>query len=98
MAFKIVWNKKAVENIAKALEWISQESAIEAERVEHAIITKVEELAEMPGKYPLDKFKNENNGNYRAFETHSYRISYRHTATTVRILRIRHVKQRPIGH
>jgi hypothetical protein len=28
-------------------------------------------------KHPLDKFKKENDGTWRAFEKHHYRISYR---------------------
>jgi plasmid stabilization system protein ParE len=95
MALKVIWNKEALENIAKAIEWISQESELQAERVEEAILTKVDGLVKNPEKYPPDKFKTNNNGNYRAFETHSYRVSYRHTETAIRILRIRHVKQKP---
>lgn len=95
MALKIVWNKQALENIAKAIEWISKESITQAENVEEAIITKVEELSKNSEKHPPDKFKSNNKGNYRAFETHSYRVSYRVTPAVVRILRIRHVKQKP---
>lgn len=95
MALRIVWNKDAVIHITKALEWISRDSTIQAERVETAILDKIAELSEHPEKHPPDKFKVENNGSYRAFETHGFRISYRHTKDTVRILRIRHVKQKP---
>jgi len=95
MAIKIIWSKQALENIAKAIEWISEESELQAERVEKAILTKVEELVKNPEKYPPDKFKADNNGNYRAFETHSYRISYRYTDAIIRILRIRHIRQKP---
>jgi plasmid stabilization system protein ParE len=48
-----------------------------------------------PEKYPPDKFRLDNEGNYRAFETHSYRISYKFTDREIRILRIRHVRQSP---
>lgn len=47
------------------------------------------------GAGPPDKFKKNNPGNYRAFEKYSYRIAYKHTATEIRILRVRHVKQEP---
>jgi plasmid stabilization system protein ParE len=98
LAIKIIWNKEALENIAKAIEWISQESELQAEKVEAAILTKVEELVKNPEKYPPDKLKADNNGNYRAFGTHSCRISYRYAESTIRILRIRHVKQKPKEH
>ena len=95
MALEIVWNKEALDNIAKAIEWISQESIVQAENVEKAILDKVGPLTTHPVRHPPDKYKKNNTGEYRAFETHSYRVSYRHTKTTVRILRIRHVKQMP---
>jgi plasmid stabilization system protein ParE len=70
-------------------------SILQAERVEAAILEKISDLAEHPEYFPLDIFKSNNPGNYRAFETHSYRIAYRHTTQQIRILRIRHVKQEP---
>ena len=95
MEREIVWNKRASENFAKALKRISQESYQNAELVETAVLTKLETLKSHPEKYPPDKFKHNNQGNYRAFETHSYRVAYRFTAKQIRVLRIRHVKQEP---
>lgn len=36
-----------------------------------------------------------NNGNYRAYELYSYRISYKITSTEIQILRIRHTSRNP---
>lgn len=55
----------------------------------------VDSLPGHPEKYPPDKFKKSNPGNYRAFEKYSYRIAYKHTSEEIRILRVRHVKQEP---
>jgi plasmid stabilization system protein ParE len=95
MARKIIWESQALENIADALEWISKESVQQAENVENAILEKIYELPDRPEKYSPDKFRLNNEGNYRAFETHSYRISYKFTDREIRILRIRHVRQSP---
>jgi len=66
----------------------------QAEAVEHSILKKIDQVVAYPEKYPPDKFKRNNPGNnYRAFETHSYRVSYRYTKTEIRILRVRHVRQ-----
>ena len=91
----IVWNKRPSQYFAKALKHISQESYQNAELVETAILTELEDLKEHPEKYPPDKFKRNNQGNYRAFETHSYRVAYRFTDKQIRVLRIRHVRQEP---
>jgi plasmid stabilization system protein ParE len=95
MARKIIWESQALENIADALEWIGKESIQQAENVEKTILEKIYELPDSPEKYPPDKFRINNEGSYRAFETHSYRISYKFTDREIRILRIRHVRQSP---
>lgn len=77
------------------LKRISEESYLQAERVEEAILYSLEELKRHPEKYLPDKYKLHNTGNFRAFETHSYPIAYRFTDQEVRILRIRHVKHEP---
>ncbi|MBK8607580.1 MAG: type II toxin-antitoxin system RelE/ParE family toxin [Chitinophagaceae bacterium] len=43
-----------------------------------------------------DKFKENNDGSYRAFEKHHYRISYRFDNRVIRILRVRHTSREPI--
>lgn len=91
----IVWNKRPSQYFAKALKRISQESYQNAELVETAVLTALEDLKSHPEKYPPDKFKRNNQGNYRAFETHSYRVAYRFTDKQIRVLRIRHVRQEP---
>ena len=39
--------------------------------------------------------KSENDGSYRAFEKHGYRIAYRFTKDIIRVLRIWHTKMKP---
>ncbi len=37
-----------------------------------------------------------NPGNYRAFETNNYRVSYRYDEKQIRVLCIRHIRQKPL--
>jgi plasmid stabilization system protein ParE len=53
-------------------------------------------LAKHPEKFPLDKFKTANDGTWRAFEMHHYRISYRLMANEIRIVRMRHASRSPL--
>lgn len=87
--------KKGIQFISlqKACETIREDSPVNAEKVRADIFKITRELVKHPEKYPPDKFKKGNPGNYRAFEKHSYRVAYRHTAGEIRILRVRHVKQ-----
>ena len=94
----IVWNKRPVKFLSQALKKISEDSIGQAERVEEELIISIRELSVNPEKYPPDKFKIDNPGNFRAFEKFSFRIAYKFTPDQIRILRIRHVKQEPKGY
>ncbi|WP_370635877.1 type II toxin-antitoxin system RelE/ParE family toxin [Flavobacterium sp. JAS] len=45
--------------------------------------------------YELDEMKISNNGDYRAYEIYSYRISYKVKSKEIHILRIRHTSRNP---
>lgn len=64
----IVWNTKASIYFQKAYEQIREESYANAEKVKNGIIKIIDQLPSNPEKYPPDKFKKDNPGNYRAFE------------------------------
>jgi plasmid stabilization system protein ParE len=95
MERKLVWNKRPSKFLAQALQWISVDSLLRAERVEEKILTSIQGVLANPEKYPPDKFKKNNQGDFRAFEKLSFRIAYKITPTQIRILRIRHVRQEP---
>jgi mRNA-degrading endonuclease RelE of RelBE toxin-antitoxin system len=92
---KIVWNSSALKTMSQALRRISEESIQGAELVEKGIIRKLRQASFNPYRFPPDKLKNKNNGNFRYFTTHSYRLSYRIKETEIRVLIIRHVKRKP---
>jgi hypothetical protein len=48
-----------------------------AVKVRQTIINSILSLPENPEKYPLDKYKTNNDGTWRAFEIYHYRIWYR---------------------
>ena len=91
----IIWNKKASIYFKKVYEKIKEDSLVNAEKVREGIVKIVDSLTKRPEKYPPDKFKKNNPGNFRAFEKYSHRVAYKHTTDEIRILRIRHVKQEP---
>ena len=95
MERRIVWNKRALAYLQQALKRISLESITNAEKVERAILINLEKSLSNPEQFPADKFKKNNNGLFRAFETHGYRVAYKITPKEIRVLRIRHIKQEP---
>jgi plasmid stabilization system protein ParE len=52
MARKIIWEDHAIELFIKAIEWISKDSVFQAEKVEKAILEKIEELPNYPENTP----------------------------------------------
>lgn len=92
---RVVWDKPAYTSLEKAYNHIKQDSLTNAEKVRTGIIKITRSLSGRPEKYPPDKFKTDNRGNYRAFEKYSYRVAYKITEEEIIILRIRHVKQEP---
>lgn len=55
-------------------------------------------LSVHPFRYPPDKNKDDNDGSYRAFVKHKYRVAYRVSENEIRILRIRSEKQEPLSY
>ncbi|MBS1566856.1 MAG: type II toxin-antitoxin system RelE/ParE family toxin, partial [Bacteroidetes bacterium] len=45
-----------------------------------------------------DKYKTNNDGSYRAFEKHRYRIVYRFGNNIIRVLRVRHTSREPLNY
>ncbi|MEP7237294.1 MAG: type II toxin-antitoxin system RelE/ParE family toxin [Ferruginibacter sp.] len=95
MQLIIKWNRAALNQLIKAIEYINDDSPQNAEKVKDDILSEITVLTAHPGKYPPDKYKLNNDGSFRAFELHRYRLSYRVVRNEIRIIRIRHTKRNP---
>ncbi len=96
MANRILrWDKPAMQDFNDAIRYIAKDSLQNAEKVKRGILGKVTRLAAYPSINPPDKYKKENDGNFRAFELHRYRISYHVSLKEIRILRVRHTSREP---
>jgi len=85
---KIGWDRYALRQFNKAILYIAEDSIKNAETVSADIIAKIEETLTHPEKYPPDRYKLENDGNYRAFELHRLRVAYFIGIDSIRILRV----------
>lgn len=97
MEKEIVWTKTAqnqLEDIYFYLLDVSKSERI-PEKVVETIYTSATILKSNWEIYELDEMKSNNDGNYRAFEIYSYRISYKITENFIYILRIRHTSRNP---
>jgi plasmid stabilization system protein ParE len=92
---RISWDKKATNQLAKAISYIRERSPRAANEVKKEILQKIDELSIRPEIHPLDKYKLNNDGTYRAFEIYRYRISYLVKKEEVIVARIRHTSMKP---
>ena len=95
MPIYIKWNKRAINQLIKAIEYIEDYSVQNAEKVKNDLLNEISTLTAHPEKYNPDKYHVNNDGSFRAFELHRYRVSYRYTKNEIRIIRIRHTKRSP---
>lgn len=98
MGLTIKWSRRAIAQFDEAINYIQCDSATNADKVKKEILLKIDGLIRHPKKYHPDKYKTNNDGSFRAFELHRYRISYRYTGTEIRIIRIRHTKMNPLSY
>lgn len=82
---EIVWTKAAQNQLREIFEYISIDSVQNALLVINDLTHAVGKIAEHPEKHKVDQYKKENEGTYRAFEKHHFRVSYRKENQIVRI-------------
>lgn len=92
---KLVWTRRSRQHLFALFKYISKDTPQNARKVLDDIISATEKAIENPGYYNPDKYKIENDGSYRAFEKHHYRIVYRFHKKIIRVLRVRHSSMEP---
>jgi addiction module RelE/StbE family toxin len=95
---EIVWTKPAQNQLREIYKYISKESVQNAIKVINDLTNAVTNIVQHPEKHKIDQYKKDNDGTYRAFEKHRFRVSYRNENQIIRILRIRHTKMNPKKH
>lgn len=100
MGRKIIWTHQADAELNFAfLELLEQSKSIETTlRVITEIYESVSVLALNPEIYELDAVRKNNPGNIRAFEKHSYRISYLIEDDSIYIIRVRYARKEPLTY
>ncbi len=92
---KVVWSDDAKKQLKEAYSYIAKDSVQNAKKVRNDIVEMTRKLTSNPQIYSPDKYKINNDGTYRAFEKHRYRIAYHIMEKEIRILRMRHTSMEP---
>jgi plasmid stabilization system protein ParE len=92
---KIRWDRPALIYFSEAIRYIRKDSVQNAEKVKTELLASIRELSHQPEIHAPDKYKENNAGDYRAFELHHYRIAYLVKDDEIVIARIRHTSLEP---
>lgn len=69
----------AIKQLKEVYKYIAKESALNARKVRNDIVSDTRKIPSNPYRHNPDKYKPNNDGIYRAFEKHRYRISLSRT-------------------
>ena len=100
MGKTIIWTHQASAELNEAfLELLEQSGSVETTtRIITEIYESVSILATNPEIYELDRLKENNKGNIRAYEKHTHRISYLIKSAVVYIIRVRYARKEPLEY
>ncbi len=68
---KVVWRKRALDQLNKQYNYIRKGSPQSAEKVKSTLLDMAEALKDHPEKFPMDKYFKGNKGDVQAFEKFS---------------------------
>jgi plasmid stabilization system protein ParE len=95
---KISWDKQALHYFRETIRYIREGSPQNAEKVKKEVLEKIIALSTRPEIHNPDKYKLNNNGNYRAFELHRLRVGYLVKDNEIIIARVRNTNQEPLDY
>lgn len=100
MGKTIIWTHQADAELNEAfLDLLEKSASIEtATRIITEIFESTLILESNPEIYKLDSLKENNQGNIRAYQKHTYRISYLIEEEAVYILRVRYARKEPLEY
>jgi plasmid stabilization system protein ParE len=95
MVMEVRWPLMAQKQLEKAYRFVLADSYQNAEKEKNEILLSTRKLAANPEMFPPDKYRKNNDGSFRAYELHRYRIAYRVTKNEIIIVRVRHTSMEP---
>ena len=86
MVRRVIWPPAAQKQLVKTYEHNLTRSYQSAKKLMKGIFVSTRSLASNPEMHPPDKYRKNNDGSFRAYELHHYRIVYRVTNKGIIIL------------
>jgi plasmid stabilization system protein ParE len=92
---KVVWTENAEMQLEEIYQYTLEDSQQNAIEIKNKIFKSTSQLLDFPEKYPNDKYKKNNDGNFKAYEIYRFRISYYISEKEIVIIRIRSTDRKP---
>ena len=93
-----VWTGRSQKQTRQVFKHISKDSPKNASKIVLEIAEAMLKAKPNPEIYGRDKYKPDNDGSYRAFEKHGYRVACQFSKKIIRVLRVRHTSMEPIEY
>ena len=74
MVREVRWPALDQKQLERVYKYILRDSYQSAEKVKNEILSFTRSLVSNPEMYPLDKYRKNNDGSFRAYELHRYRL------------------------
>ncbi len=91
----VIWTETSRQQLHNIYLYLAEDSILQTDRIFDLIVNSTIKLAIHPYRNPPDKYKTDNDGNYRAYELRHFRISYKIIENAIYIIRIRSTYQNP---
>ena len=97
---EIIWTHYADAQLSEAfLNLLEESESLETTvRVIDEIYRSTEILTTNPEIYELDELRKNNDGSFRAYEKHTYRVSYQITENKIYIIQVRFARKKPVKY
>ena len=92
---KVVWHKNALIQLEEIYRYVRKHSLQNADNLKKEIHHAIDSIPQQPQKHPIDTYRLNNHGDYRAFELHHVRIAYKITDDYIFVIRVRSTHQEP---
>lgn len=99
-SYTIIWDRIALDHFKDILAFLSKQSSQAPKIVREGILSRLNDIKKNPLIFEIDKLKDDQNKEFRAFVLYNFRITYQIKEVTkeIRILRIQHTSRDPLGY
>ena len=98
ISYKLIWDDLAVDQLDEYLKNVSKQSESAPNLIRDRILSRLKAVQKNPYICEPDRFRDNNDGSYRAFTVYTYRVTYSIKDNYIRIIRVRSSNKEPLEY